>query len=359
MENEAIINDTTTAEAPKAPAAETPAGRVSVGDSVRAALDKAATTPKAEVKADDKPTTPSADKSRAPDGKFAKKDVPDPIQAVEPEVSPEKAEVEPPRQAVKPPQSLKGELKEKFSELPPEWQGEIDRLERVAVKKIQETSQMANFGKSLADEFAPYQDLMKQAGATPQQALKSFLNTEYVLRTAPQAQKLATFVNLARHYGIDLTGIQQGQTPQIDPQVSAIHEENLRLRREQAQRSNAETTQVNSAIEQFAADPKNEHFETVRQHMGALIENGTAASLGDAYEQACWANPTIRNQLIQSREQEAEAKRKADERKAVELKKSAAVSIRGTPASPIAPVQGKESVRQTIARVALQSQGRI
>lgn len=339
---------------------ETPPGRVSVGDSVRAALEKSAVETKTESKIESKPIE-KPQKIRDEVGKFAKKETVEPAPTVEPEIKAVEtpAPVEAPKSTVKAPQSLKGELKEKFGELPPEWQGEIDRLERVAVKKIQETSQMANFGKSLADEFAPYQDLLKQAGATPQQALNSFLSTEYVLRTAPQAQKLATFVNLARHYGIDLSGIQQGQAPQIDPQTQAIHEENMRLRRAQAQRSNAESTQVLSTIEQFAADPKNEHFETVRTHMGALIENGTAKDLSDAYEQACWANPTIRNQLIQSREQEAEAKRKEGERKAVELKKSAAVSIRGTPASPIAPVQGKETVRQTLARVAMQSQGRI
>lgn len=349
-----VINDVQETEVNETPV-EAPAGRVSVGDSVRAALEKS----KVEIKTNSKTESESIEKPqkiRAEDGKFAKKEV---TQTIEPEAAPEKTVVEQ-KPSIKAPQSLKGELKEKFGELPPEWQGEIDRLEREAVKKIQSTSQMANFGQSIQQEFAPYEAMLRQAGATPQQALKSFLQTEYTLRTAPPAQKQAVAMNLLRHYGIELPG---ADAPQVDPNVAALYQEinNLKQERmqEAAQRTNAENTQVQSTIEQFAADPKHEYFTDVRQHMGALIDSGAAKSLDDAYEQACWANPSIRDQLIRTQQAEAEAKRKADERKAVEAKKAAAVSVRGTPASPIAPAVGKETVRQTIARVAAQAQGRI
>lgn len=348
--NEAVVE---TVETPAA--VETPPGRVSVGDSVRAALDKAATRDEPT----ETPAVPAApeSKARAPDGKFAKPELKE--SAPTEQAQPSEA-VETPKATIKAPQSLKGELKTEWDKLDPKWQGEIDRLERDARNGIQKNSQLASVGKSLLDEFAPYQDMMRAAGATPQTALNSFLKTEYMLRTSPPQQKLATFVNLARHYGIDLTGIAQGQVPQIDPHAQALAEENLRLRQEQAKRTNAESTQLNSTITDFASDPAHPHFEAVRQHMGALMETGAANTLDDAYEQACWANPTIRNSLIQTQHQEAEAKRKADERKAVEAKKAAGGSVKGTPASPIAAVAGKkESVGDTIRRVAAQAQGRI
>lgn len=342
---------------------ETPAGKVSVGESVRAAMAKAVDTPVETTETPEKKEVTDetkAEKTRAPDGKFAKKDS---IEGAEGQDSID-PDPKPAVPVVRAPQSLKGELKAKFSELAPEWQTEIDRLEREAKKQIQTNGEAANFGRSLYAEIQPYEAMIRAEGGTPQGAVRDLLRTAYVLRSGTPAQKQQAIMGVAQQFGIDLSGIAQGQVPQVDPNVAALHQEVERLKRERQQevqqRTHQETTQVQSAIEKFASDPKHEHFDDVRVHMGVLMETGAADTLENAYEQACWANPTIRQKLIQSQQAEAEAKRKADERKAVEAKRNAGVSIKGAPAAPIGAASGKkESVGETLRRVSAQAQGRI
>lgn len=342
----------------------TPPGRVSVGDSVRAAIAKA-----------DKPEPEAKGPVREPDGKFAKKEAPEtpaaaaPAAPKAPAALPEgqgatPAAETPPRPQIRAPQGLKSELKTEWEKLDPKWQGEIDRLEKAAKAGIEKHAGMANMGQTLLAEIQPYEAMIRGAGATPQQAVRELFRTEYQLRTGTPAQKAQLIFRLAQHYGIDMSGIAQGQAPQVDPNVTALQQRLDQMERqrqqEAAQRTNAESAHVTSTVEQFAADPKHEHFEDVRVQMGVLLESGAVKTLDDAYDQACWANPTIRAKLIESQAKEAEAKRKADEREAVQAKKAAAVSVRGAPAAPIAAVQGKkESVGETLRRVSAQAQNRI
>lgn len=349
----------------------TPPGRVSVGDSVRAAIAKSEVAPKAEPKPEPAAPKDDGDQPRQANGKFAKKD------GAEPQEQPKAAsapvgEVEgatvapeaPPRPAIRAPQGLKSELKGEWGKLDPKWQGEIDRLERAAKAGIERHAGMANVGQALMAEIRPYEQMIRGAGATPQQAVRELFRTEYQLRTGTPAQKAQLIYRLAQHYGIDLSGISQGQVPQVDPNVAALTQQmqslQQQIQHQAAQRTNAESAQVTGTISEFAADPKHEHFEDVRVQMGVLIESGAAQTLDEAYEQACWANPTIRAKLIESQAKEAEAKRAADERKRVEAAKAAAVSVKGAPAAPIAAVPGKkESVGDTIRRVSAQAANRI
>ena len=350
---------------------EAPPGRVSVGDSVRAAIAKAEATPKPEAPAKETEPAKDDDKPRTPDGKFAAKEPSG--EATAAPAAPEKpgegvdAPKEPeaqPKPSIRAPQSLTTDRKAAWDKLPPEWQTEIDRLERAAKTKIEQTGAMANFGQAIISEVQPYEAMIRAEGGTPQTAIRDLLRTAYLLRTAPPTQKQALWLQVAQQYGIDVSGILQGQLPQVDPHVMALHRQVEQMQRERQQemqqRTNAEQAQVSGTIEAFAADPKHEHFEDVRVQMGMLIESGAARTLDEAYEHACWANPTIRAKLIQSQHEEAEAKRKADERKAVEAKKAAGGSIRGAPAAPIAAAPGKkETVGETIRRVTAQAQGHI
>ncbi|MGF6431487.1 hypothetical protein [Bradyrhizobium sp. CCBAU 21365] len=107
---------------------------------------------------------------------------------------------------------------------------------------------------------------------------------------------------------------------------------------------------VNAEIERFASDPKHPYFHNVRETMGHLMNSGQAASMEDAYEKACWANPEIRALLIRQQAAPAPAA-KADD--AVSRARAAAKATGGTPPAGLAAPTGLQvpagaSVRDTV-----------
>lgn len=100
-------------------------------------------------------------------------------------------------------------------------------------------------------------------------------------------------------------------------------------------------------IEAFAADPKHPYFNDVKAHMAALLGQGLAKDLQDAYDQAVYANPSVRAQLLESERQAQEDER----RKKAEQAKAAAASITGSPvpgASP--PAESADDLRGFLAK---------
>ena len=89
-----------------------------------------------------------------------------------------------------------------------------------------------------------------------------------------------------------------------------------------AWRDSQENTAVQSTITAFANSGKAPHFESVREHMGRLLEAGMASTLEEAYEAAVLLNPDTRMSYL-STHQEANSKLAAAERA-----KSAAVSVK-------------------------------
>lgn len=107
---------------------------------------------------------------------------------------------------------------------------------------------------------------------------------------------------------------------------------------------------VNAEIERFASDPKHPYFHNVRETMGHFMNTGQAASMDDAYEKACWANPEIRALLIRQQAAPAPAA-KADD--AVSRARAAAKATGGTPPAGLAAPTGLQvpagaSVRDTV-----------
>jgi hypothetical protein len=138
-------------------------------------------------------------------------------------------------------------------------------------------------------------------------------------------------------YGIDpnrifakLTGQQQpGQ--QVSPEIAALRREIDELKqrdsRQAAQVEQATNHEVQQTLAQFAADPKNVYFENVRSEMAALLGQGLATDIADAYEKACWARPDIRPLLLQQQDQE----RQESQRQRARQARAAGSTLTGSP----------------------------
>lgn len=262
----------------------------------------------------------------------------------------------------KPPAALKGDLKAKWAELPPEVRNEFIRLEQTQAKGVQKIAEDANYGRSLKQVIQPYEAMLRAEGASPEKAVASLLNTAYQLRSASPAQKQVLFSNLARQYGVDVKGLAEGQ-PQIDPNISRLDQRLSQFEQQQMQQQHAQQQAqegaLMSGIEAFAHSPENEHFDSVQDAVVRLVQpfgpgeaitpEAVQERLRKAYDQACWAVPEIRQQILNKQRAKEEADRKAATKADVRKKKVAGSSLKGgTAKSSAGKISSDMSLREMI-----------
>ncbi len=316
--------------------------------------------------------TPAQTSARERDeaGRFAKKAEkpaePDP-DATDPGQTPvDPAAVAP----AKPPASLKPGIKAKWAVIPEDVRQEFIRLESTQQKGMQKVATDANFGNAMREVVGPHEATFKALGVTPPQAVDALLKADYRLRTAHPREKAQYILQLAQNYGADMSvfqaapvdGENRPQQTQLDPAVSAMWNELQQLKQQsqqqQTERERYEASKAQSEIDAFANDPNNVFFEDLKGDMAILISSGRAKTLQEAYDMAKYANPDVRQTVLEREFADRETKRRADQAKAVDAKKAAGVSVRGTGPANVTAADKDESVRDTITRV-MSSGGRI
>lgn len=238
------------------------------------------------------------------------------------------------------PNSWKKEAAEAWAKADPILRAEVARREADIHKGIEQYRQAAEYAHSLDQAISPYKQTLANLNISPQVAIKELMAADHKLRYGNQQDKEMYFAQLAQHYGIDLGSTAQ-TVQSIDPRVYELAQRNQYLEQNLQQQQQAVQQQaeqaLNSEIAQFAADPKNAHFETVKLHMAALLQAGQAKDLSDAYEQAIYANPVTRSAVLQ---QQAQAAKEEAARKAQAARAASGVNIRSTPAMPTRPGTG-------------------
>jgi hypothetical protein len=218
------------------------------------------------------------------------------------------------------PSSWKDGVKTKWAELDPEVKAEIMRRERDISVGMQRAAETRKFGDSMYQEVAPYMELLKSEGATPQDAVRILLETAHTLRHGSPETKKALMLSMMEQYGIDFRQPFNPEVARLQWEVDSRRHNDVRA---QAQQGVSQELAAKSEIEQFAAQPGHEHLDTLRPHMAALLQSGAATDLAAAYEQAAWANPQVRAQLLQKQDLEKQA--------ALSKNRNAAASVRGSP----------------------------
>lgn len=189
-----------------------------------------------------------------------------------------------------------------------------------------------------------HEPLYAARGIGPDAAVDALFNAQRMLETRPEE----AIQVLARQYGVDLAKFapqapqQPAQAQTNDPAVQAALDRLARLESQltaqqqqaqqfQQQQEQAVTAQTQRMIDEFAADPKHAHFQTVEPLMAVLISSGQAKGLNEAYEMAVRAHPEVSKAIAQA-EREAAEKAKLSERvKGAAQAKAKAVSVRGSP----------------------------
>jgi hypothetical protein len=253
---------------------------------------------------------------------------------------------------VEAPNSWKAIAKEKFATLDPELQQEISRREQDVQRAFSAHDQDRTFGKSLREVVSPYAPMITAEGATPESAIKSLLNTAYLLRNGSAQEKGMLIADLARRYGADISASEADQGEPVHPVISelqakiALLESSLHNRARQEQEQ--ETQQLTQSVQSFLADPKYPYANDVAPQIAQLMRAGIAKDLPDAYNQAIYLNPDVRQRVITATQTESQRKQIEEAKARAEAaKRSASTNLRSRPSLPPRAMNG--SIEQTLS----------
>lgn len=278
---------------------------------------------------------------------------------------------------VKPPSGWNTQMREKFSTLPPEVQSYISQRDSEIEKKITSQDEDRLLGKKVNEMANPYLPTIRAEGATVEKAFQDYLQTAHVLRQGTDFQKAQSIAAVMQQFKVSpqallsiLQGsnVVQGNTSQLgmhNPAIETLQQRIDRLEAEQQavvqQRQAQEQHSLQSQIEDFAAKPGHEHFETVRNLMGTLLESGQAADLDDAYDRAIYATPEIRSSLVTANQRAEQDKRLTEQQARTEAARRAGGSVSGGPGAARA-MNGSGAnvpIEETIRAALRESQGRV
>lgn len=222
-----------------------------------------------------------------------------------------------------------------------QFQAEIERRETEAAKNAQGLNDRLKgiepHWNAMQQVFHPYQDLFARRGLQAPQVMQQ------LLALASQAENdWPSFVReQSRLRGFDLAQFVASDTGQseIDPAISALQKELQALKGQLTQRQQFEAQQSQqSAASQVATfqgatnsdgTPKHPHFERVRRTMHGLMTVNPELGLEQAYDQACNADPEIRETLIAEELTRREAKRVEELKRAADAAKSSSGNASG------------------------------
>jgi hypothetical protein len=223
------------------------------------------------------------------------------------------------------PKTWKADEAAVWAAIPPEAKAAIARREEDMFRGIEQHKATASFGNTVQRVLDPYMPILKAHGIDPVQNIGNLMQAHYLLATGSPAQKQQMFEQLAKDYNINLAPqVDDPYAPVADPRIAAMEQELQQLRSGQAQQQQQALqqtkVQTESAVNAFAADPANAHFEEVAEEMAQMLSVDKALTLEKAYERAVWSNPVTRAKEIAR--QDAEKQTKAREEAAAKLAES-------------------------------------
>ena len=260
-----------------------------------------------------------------------------------------------------------------FADLSPEMQRAVARRESDRdsdyTRKSQELAEKSALADRLDSVLAPHRQAWQLRGMTEDQAIGQLLAAQRMLEANPtQALRY-----LAQQYGADLQQITKAQA-NVNPQIAALQNEIAQLRDGMTQRERQTHQQqiqaVERSIETWATEagsdgqPLRPHFNAVKAHMEALVPRikrdsphlGNADILNQAYDQAVFADPKIRDVMIDQRVRAEQAKRNGAA-KAKAAKARVASSSISSDGGEAPAVSGKMTAGQAVAAAFAEAAG--
>lgn len=234
------------------------------------------------------------------------------------------------------PKSWKKELWEGWNKLDPAYQRYVHEREQQMRAGIEPLLPKAELADKINQAAEPYLNTIRGLGLDLPTAVGGLMKVDHDLRTLPYEQKLQVLAQVARSYGVDLTGQLAQAQPAYAPEFQTIQNELLAVKGTvadfQKQQEAAEERAALAEIEAFRQSA--EHFDELKPLMAKLLQGGVASGIKDAYEQALRLTPEIFDQIQAAKQATAEAEKKKAADEAAKRARAAAVSVKSaTPGS--------------------------
>jgi len=254
---------------------------------------------------------------------------------------------------LKAPAQWKPAVREKWNALPREVQEEVLRREGDSMRLIGSVGPKIRMADDIQSHIAPFAGSLASNGVSPQAFVNDVFNSVKSLASGSPQERAEVVANIVQSYGVDLRTLDAILTQRISAPPEVLQARQLAARASaviQQQSAGVEhqtAMEAERAIVAFAADPKHEFIDDVREMMADLIELGRAKSLEDAYSAAIWAHPDTRKILLT---REAQSRAAVKTNRAIAARKASS-SVRGAPSAPRAAANGAAaggSLRETL-----------
>lgn len=331
------------------------AAPVSVRDDVLAAFNAVETpsdTPEPVVETEEQ----KAERLRDEQGRFVKADEkpekaePDVKAEAKPDAKPEKVDTKAePKADIAPPVEWKGNAKIDWNRLP-------SSVKQAISEEYTKFSEVSRKVEAIDKVLTPERrQQLAMAYGNDMSGLDQILNAVAYSNKDPMG-----FIQwFAQNNRIDLSGLvspAQQQQPAVDPQLQQLLspvlnkitslEQTIQQRQQyEAQQSQA---QVQQELNAFLSDHQNYPYaQDVRRQMGVLMDaaaqEGRTLTLKEAYDQAVWANPQTRSQLLAQQAQQSTQQLQA----AAQQKRQLSSGIAGAPGTA-QPLNGITNPKATV-----------
>ena len=257
-----------------------------------------------------------------------------------------------------PPEHWPAEWRERFEALPDDARGYALDLHRRFERAHSERSQaLAEREKELDGMAAvdaalgPWRETMRAQGLTDADAVTRLMEAQAALESDPESALAA----IAEAYGLAppaADAAPDARPPEREGELLdtleryAAEQHELRL----IAAMEAELDSRARAVDAAGA-PRFPHFETVRPRLAALMRSGSAGSFEDAYEQAVWADPHLRQGALEARDAEMAARRESARKAEVAKARNAGrAALSGSEPARSAPPPAR-SHREELERV--------
>jgi hypothetical protein len=264
-------------------------------------------------------------------------------------------------ESIAPPARWSDEDKEAFTALPRDAKAIMSKREgereAAFTQKTQEIAESKRLYESIEESLSPRRQGWAMQGMSEAQAISQVLELSDWASRDPSA-----FIQwIAQNNNVDLSDLVYGEDDEYeDPAVQESTRKVAELENRLNQRDNDEVTmqdnQIQAQVEAFASDKDESgaithpHFESVRVVMGSLLSNGAATDFQDAYDQAIWANPDIRQGIQATNNTQIKSKDNVRRKKeSAEAKKASRTNVRGSGGSATKETESLGSMDETLA----------
>lgn len=212
-------------------------------------------------------------------------------------------EIEP----IRAPSTITPLLREKWGTVPREMQKFWVDRERDMQIKLQETAEQRKLAKDFHVAEEPYQETFRQAGINAVDHAKDLFRMSHQLHAGTGEQKAKIIHDLITQFRPDIAllthlanggQVQHSQPAQPAPSVDELVNERLKARDAEQQQAT-----IQSAIDEFKADARNEFLDDLGPIMGKAIEAGFVQGddlptlFRNAYDFAASQHPEVKQTL--------------------------------------------------------------